>query len=81
MELPFNPGAEIVIGLLDRSTGAGVVQRLQSVVASRQIVIWEAAMLNPPEDPDHCPAGAAWVMWFDAGRVSRLRLFHEPHAA
>ena len=74
-------GVDPVIDLLDRSTGAGVVQRLQSVVASRQIVIWEAAMLNPPEDPHHCPAGAAWVMWFDAGRVSRLRLFHEPHAA
>jgi len=26
------------------------------------------------------PAGAAWLMWLDAGRVSRLRLFHEPHA-
>jgi len=74
-------GVNPVIDLLDRSTSAGVVQRLQSVVASRQIVIWEAAMLNPPEDPYHCPAGAAWVMWLDAGRVSRLRLFHEPHAA
>jgi RNA polymerase sigma factor (sigma-70 family) len=74
-------GVNPVIGLLDRSTGAGVVQRLQSVVASRQIVIWEAVIINPPEDPHHCPAGAAWVMWLDAGRVTRLRLFHEPHAA
>jgi len=74
-------GVDPVIDLLDRSTGAGVVQRLQSVVASRQIVIWETAMLNPPEDPYHCPAGSAWMMWLDAGRVSRLRLFHEPHAA
>jgi RNA polymerase sigma factor (sigma-70 family) len=74
-------GVDPVIGLLDRSTGAGVVQRLPTVVASRQIVIWETEILNPPEDPHHCPAGSAWVMWFDAGRVSRLRLFHEPHAA
>lgn len=74
-------GVDPVIGLLDRSTGAGVVQRLPTVVASRQIVIWETEILNPPEDPYHCPAGSAWVMWFDAGRVSRLRLFHEPHAA
>jgi RNA polymerase sigma-70 factor (ECF subfamily) len=73
-------GVDPVIGLLDRSTGAGVRQRLMTVVASRQIVIWEAEMLNPPEDPYHCPAGAAWLMWVDAGRVSRLRLFHEPHA-
>jgi RNA polymerase sigma factor (sigma-70 family) len=74
-------GVDPVIGLLDRSTGAGVVQRLPTVVASRQIVIWKTEILNPPEDPYHCPAGSAWVMWFDAGRVSRLRLFHEPHAA
>jgi RNA polymerase sigma-70 factor, ECF subfamily len=74
-------GVDPVIGLLDRSTGAGVRQRLMTVVASRQIVIWEAEMLSPPEDPYHCPAGAAWLMWVDAGRVGRLRLFHEPHAA
>ena len=74
-------GVDPVIGLLDRSTGAGVAQRLPTVVASRQIVIWETEILNPPEDPHHCPAGSAWLMWFDAGRVSRLRLFHEPHAA
>jgi RNA polymerase sigma factor (sigma-70 family) len=74
-------GVDAVIGLLDRSTGAGVTQRLPTVVASRQIVIWETEILNPPEDPHHCPAGSAWVMWSDAGRVSRLRLFHEPHAA
>jgi RNA polymerase sigma factor (sigma-70 family) len=74
-------GVDPVIGLLDRSTGAGVVQRLPTVVASRQVVIWETEILNPPENPYHCPAGSAWVMWLDAGRVSRLRLFHEPHAA
>jgi RNA polymerase sigma factor (sigma-70 family) len=74
-------GVDPVIGLLDRSTGAGVGQRLTGVVASRQIVIWETELLNPPDDPYHCPAGAAWLMWFDSGRVSRLRLFHEPHAA
>jgi hypothetical protein len=27
------------------------VQRLPTVVASRQIVIWETEILNPPEDP------------------------------
>ncbi len=74
-------GVDPVIGLLDRSTGAGVVQRLPNVVASRQIVIWETEVLNPSEDPYHCPAGSAWVMWSEAGRVSRLRLFTEPHAA
>lgn len=74
-------GVEPVIGLLDRSTDAGVEQRLTTVVASRRIVIWETEIRNPPEDPRHCPAGSAWLMWMDADRVSRLRLFHEPHAA
>jgi RNA polymerase sigma-70 factor, ECF subfamily len=74
-------GVGPVVDLLDRSTGAGVEQRLTTVVASRQIVIWETEVLNPPEDPHHCPAGSAWLMRLDAGRVSRLRLFQEPHAA
>jgi len=74
-------GVAPVIGLLDRSTCAGVRQRLAGVVASRQIVIWETEILNPPDDPQHCPAGSAWLMWLDTGRVKRLRLFHEPHAA
>jgi RNA polymerase sigma factor (sigma-70 family) len=74
-------GVDPVIGLLDRSTGAGVVQRLPTVVASRQVVIWETEVINPPENPHHCPAGSAWVMSSDAGRISRLRLFAEPHAA
>lgn len=72
-------GVDPVIDLLDRSAGAGVEQRLTTVVASGQIVIWETEIVNPPEDPRHCPAGSAWLMRLDAGRVGRLRLYLEPH--
>jgi RNA polymerase sigma-70 factor (ECF subfamily) len=54
----------------------GVRHELLNVVASRDVVIWEAALLNPPEDPFHCPPGVVWVQFLDRGRVSKLRLYH-----
>lgn len=74
-------GQEPLVGLLQRSTGAGVGQRLTRVVASRQLVVWETEVLNPPDDPFHCPAGTVWLLRMDEGQVRHLRLFHEPHAA
>lgn len=54
----------------------GVRHELRNVVAGRKVVIWEAALLSPPEDPYHCPPAAVWVHFMDRGRVSRLRLHH-----
>jgi hypothetical protein len=70
-----------VIGLLDRSTGAGVVQRAVDrggQPADRDLGDGDTQSSG---DPYHCPAGSAWLMRFDVGRVSQLRLFHQPHAA
>ena len=44
------------------------------------VVIWEAALINPPEDPFHCPPGVVWVHFVDRGRVSKLRLYHPRRA-
>ena len=60
----------------DRDLSGGVRHELRNVVASREVVIWEAAMINPPEDPFHCPPSVVWVHFLDHGRVSRLRLYH-----
>jgi RNA polymerase sigma-70 factor (ECF subfamily) len=59
-----------------RDLSDGVRHELLNVVASREVVIWEAALHNPPEDPFHCPPGVVWVHFLDRGRVSRLRLYH-----
>ncbi|MEU2427462.1 RNA polymerase sigma factor [Streptomyces sp. NPDC013157] len=61
---------------LDRDMSDGVRHQLLNVVASRDVVIWEAALLSPPEDPFHCPPGVVWVHFMKQGRFSRIRLHH-----
>lgn len=60
---------------------AGVRQRLTGVVASRDILIWQTDVISPPDDPEHCPPAATWLLWLDEGRVSRFRLFHASRPA
>jgi RNA polymerase sigma-70 factor (ECF subfamily) len=55
---------------------AGVRERLTDVVASRDILIYQIDLISPPDDPDHCPPAATWLLSLDGGRVSRFRLFH-----
>lgn len=62
----------------DRDLSDGVRHELTNVVAGSEVVIWEVSLLNPPEDPAHCPAGVVWTHFLDGGRTSRLRLYH-PH--
>lgn len=79
-EVTWPTGKRTGLGYLgtafDRDLSSGVRHELRNVVASREVVIWEAAMINPPEDPFHCPPGVVWVHFVDRGRVSRVRLHH-----
>ncbi|TYC05106.1 sigma-70 family RNA polymerase sigma factor [Micromonospora sp. WP24] len=54
----------------------GVRQHLRSVVASRDLLIWETDLISPPDNPEHCPPGALWLYALDEGRVRRMTLFH-----
>lgn len=69
-------GIDYLSTAFDRDLSDGVRHELLNVVASREVVIWEAALLNPPEDPFHCPPGVVWVHFLERGRVSKLRLHH-----
>lgn len=60
----------------DRDVSDGVRQEVVNVVASREIVIWEAALISPPEDPTHCPPSVVWVQHLDQDRVRKVRLYH-----
>ncbi|MGK5739389.1 RNA polymerase sigma factor [Micromonospora sp. URMC 103] len=69
-----------------KDLGAGVRQRLRNVVASGNVVIWETDLVNPPDDPEHCPPRALWLQVLREGRLRRLTLFHPapprgPHPA
>ena len=67
---------EYMVAAFGRDVTSGVRHELRNVVASRDVVIWEDAMINPPYDPFHCPPSVVWVLFFDHGRVRRLRLHH-----
>ncbi|WUJ69667.1 sigma-70 family RNA polymerase sigma factor [Kribbella soli] len=60
----------------DRDVSDGVRQEVVNVVASREVVIWEAALISPPEDPTHCPPSVVWVHHLDQDRVGKVRLYH-----
>jgi RNA polymerase sigma factor (sigma-70 family) len=76
-------GRSLLVRGMECDLEAGVRQRLVHAVAGRSLVIWEMDIINPADDPEHCPPAVAWLMTLDsAGRVHRLRLFHpRPGAA
>ncbi|MGW7366226.1 RNA polymerase sigma factor [Streptomyces sp. NPDC054841] len=70
-------GRSLLVRSMDSDVEAGVRQRLIHAVAGRSLAIWEMDILNPADNPEHCPPEVAWLMSLDdAGRVHRLRLFH-----
>ncbi|GIF75501.1 RNA polymerase sigma factor [Asanoa siamensis] len=60
---------------------AGVAHRLTNVVASQDLNIWELDLVNPPENPEHCPPGAVWVQQVEQGLVRRCWLYNSPRPA
>lgn len=69
-------GFDYLMRAMDRDLDSGVRQRLTNVVAGRDIVIWEAELLSPRDDPFHCPPSVAWVQFLRQQRVGRLVLVH-----
>ncbi|QUQ63012.1 RNA polymerase sigma factor [Kutzneria sp. CA-103260] len=69
-------GRDLALYGMDSDLTAGVRQRLVQAVASRDVTIWTMDLVNPPDDPEHCPPGVVWVMTRRQGRVAKLRLFH-----
>ncbi|WP_405056083.1 sigma-70 family RNA polymerase sigma factor [Kribbella sp. NBC_01505] len=71
-------GYDHMVGAMDRDLTAGVRHELVSVVAGHSHIIWEDRLVNPPDNPDHCPPSALWVLQLDGDRVGTLRLHHQP---
>ncbi|MER7930236.1 sigma-70 family RNA polymerase sigma factor [Streptomyces sp. NPDC096057] len=73
-------GADLLLAGMDADLAAGVRQRPLHVVAGRSLVVWEMELISPPDDPDHCPPGVAWIITLDAGRFDRVSLHHTPRS-
>lgn len=71
-------GADMLLAGMDLDLSAGVRQRPVHVAAGRSLVVWEMELLNPPDAPDHCPPGVAWIMTLDGGRFEQVSLYHAP---
>ncbi|EYT81830.1 RNA polymerase subunit sigma-24 [Streptomyces sp. Tu 6176] len=74
-------GVGLILVGMDSDLSAGVRQRPRHVVAGRSLVVWEMDLINPPDAPDHCPPGVAWIMSLRDGRIGELRLVHAPRTA
>lgn len=71
-------GHDYIVRALGADVADGVHHRLADVVAGHDLALWEIELLNPPEDPEHCPPGALWVLRLEDGLVRRAHLFHRP---
>ncbi|WP_426507462.1 RNA polymerase sigma factor [Dactylosporangium sp. McL0621] len=69
-------GLGSIFAAMGEDYDAGVRCRLINVVAGPGITIWENEFINPPEDPDHCPPAATWLLREQGGLVREVRLIH-----
>ena len=63
-----------MIDLMESTRGDGVDMRFHDASASGDLMIWETAFVNPPEDPEHCPPTMVWLYSLTDQRVGRLRM-------
>jgi RNA polymerase sigma-70 factor (ECF subfamily) len=69
-------GRDLLLAAMEGDLAAGVRQRPVNTVAGPGVAIWEMDLINPPDDPEHCPPSVVWLMSIGDGLVQRLRLFH-----
>jgi len=69
-------GLTVLLRGMDADLSHGVRQRIRHVVAGSDVTIWEADLISPADDPQHCPPAVVWLQHLRAGRVRQLRLFH-----
>ncbi|MFH8625956.1 RNA polymerase sigma factor [Streptomyces vietnamensis] len=74
-------GSALLVAGMEGDLSAGVRQRPANVIAGRSLVVWEMDLVNPPDAPDHCPPGVAWIMTLEGGRIDRVSLHHTPRPA
>ncbi|MEV6629325.1 sigma-70 family RNA polymerase sigma factor [Actinoplanes sp. NPDC051470] len=69
-----------LVHVITKDLSEGVRHPLRSVVAGRDVLIWENDLISPPWDPEHCPPASAWVQTLRDGRVARVRVIHRPRS-
>ncbi|WP_432949599.1 RNA polymerase sigma factor [Kribbella sp. CA-253562] len=74
-------GFDYFVRGMDQDMADGVRGRVTNVLAARDLTVSEIDLINPPDDPLHCPPTVVWVQELRAGRIERCRLFHPSRPA
>jgi RNA polymerase sigma-70 factor (ECF subfamily) len=64
--------------VVDGTVDDGVEIGIDRVIASGNVTVLEGVFRNPPDDPFHCPPGAAFVLFHRNDRTWRLHVHHAP---
>lgn len=75
---PGTIGSDYILRGMASDVADGVRHHLTGVVAGLDLACWEIELSSPPENPEHCPPGALWVLRLEDGRVRQTHLFHRP---
>lgn len=64
--------------VFEETGGAGVMVRPTSVLAGRDVTVFEGDFENPSEDPFHCPPAMTQVFSYRNGRIHQVRFYYAP---
>jgi RNA polymerase sigma-70 factor (ECF subfamily) len=86
LETTWSDGQDYGLAPIVRAMNAGIEYGLRysltDAVASRDVLVWRTDLINPPEDPYHCPPHAMWLLFLEKRRIRQFRyLFTERPAA
>ena len=72
-------GHEVMANEFEGDLEAGMRIRLTNVVASKDVSIYEADLLNPPDNPLRCPPATAGVFFLRDGLAHRVHQHFTPY--
>jgi RNA polymerase sigma factor (sigma-70 family) len=72
-------GHEVMANEFEGDLEAGMRIRLTNVVASKDVSIYEADLLNPPDNPLRCPPATAGVFFLRDGLAHRVHQHFAPY--
>ncbi len=71
-------GRSFLASEIDADMGDGVRLEPERILSAGQVTVIEGRFVNPPEDPFHCPPGAALVIFQRDGKARRLHIHLSP---
>jgi RNA polymerase sigma-70 factor (ECF subfamily) len=71
-------GRHVLAAEVESDLAAGVRLLPERAMSTEGVTVVEGRFVNPPESPDHCPPGVAFVLFDRGDRASRIHLHLAP---